>query len=259
MRKYVNNLVIMAAALGAFSSSAALSQEVAALGQSQVVTICEQQPDGIAGNCPPTVVREFQGVAAGGNINQSVADTAVALAERGQRAAASNNIPLCIDLSEGILQTASYSTDPAQRDTIRQLAAFMCCVRLENTRTGVYYGATETVAITGSRQDGSTRAGAATFASASASFVSDGVRPGDILVVQSDGSASYFVISKVVDANTLEVEGQGGATFNGFGADQAGLAYDVRRPDPKYAETSCTPGFATAATPVVPSPSASPQ
>lgn len=245
------------------SSYGALAQDTAAAAPGQVVSTCEIDPDGISGNCPPTVADHFgllqsRGATADA-LNSDVAATAIALAERGQRAEAENNIPLCIDLSQGILRTAEYSTDPAQQETIRQLATFMCCVRIEGEQDGLYFGTTAALATTGTLEDGATEAGGLAFNAPSAAFVADGVLPGDILVIKSGASQGYYVIASVDGENALTVQQSNADLFAGFSGSETDVQYEIRRQDKQYAENTCTPGFVTAAIPIVPAPQASPQ
>src|SRR5688572_14765270 len=74
--------------------SAALAQNAAG-----IVDTCEVPPDNFSGNCPSTVAGALAPLAGSlptDQLNLALGNTAAALSERGQLAAAQNDIPLCI-------------------------------------------------------------------------------------------------------------------------------------------------------------------
>jgi hypothetical protein len=213
-----------------------------------IVRICEVPPDFYAGNCPPTVSQNFDA----GVTNEAVGEVAVALAERLQQAEAENDLGLCIDLAEGILQASTFATDQAQRAAVRELAQSSCCVRVEGASYGQLLGGAVALPLVGKEQDGAVTQGALTFSAADASFVADGVRQGDILVITSGDQQGFYVIGAAVGPTELSLAQTEAVNFPGWAKTEAGLHFEIRRP--ALAENSCQPGVQTAAITLVPVP-----
>ncbi|MEX1179734.1 MAG: hypothetical protein WEB63_02830 [Cucumibacter sp.] len=247
--------LVVSALLFALAPAAAIAQEDAALapfiGEAAIVDFCEVPPDYFTGNCPPTVSEQFAALLALGtgpfDIDIQVANVAVALAERGQLAAAELDIPLCIDLAQGIIQVAQYSSDAEQRASIIELARFMCCVVIEGASYGLGYGATLELPLTGPANDGGVLNGATIFESAGASFISDDIRPGDLLVITSGEQQGFYLIAEVVSQTTLVLRQDETVAFPGWQSTEIALTFEIRRPEPGYEDAVCDPGFETAA------------
>ncbi len=207
-----------------------------------IVRICEVPPDYYTGNCPPTVSQNFD---AGVTNDQAVADVAVALAERLQQAEAEGDFGLCIDLAEGILQASTFTTDQAQRDAVRQLAQSSCCVRIEGASYGQLLGGAVPLPLVGKEQDGAVTQGTVTFSAADASFVADGVRQGDILVITSGEQQGFYLIGAAVGPTELSLAQTEAVNFAGWTKTEAGLDFEIRRP--ALADNTCEPGVQTAA------------
>ena len=238
----------------------AQAQQTAALTPPAVVSTCEVNPDGTNGNCPPTVDSHYQALGLTGSaLTGDIAATAAVLAQRAQKAESDGDLPLCIDLSRGILQTSTYSTDTQQQSAIAELAKLMCCVPVLGVKDGIYYGTTTEVRLSGILTDGVVARGTFVFSSAGATFVADGVKAGDVVVIDTGRSQGYYLIEAVNDNHTLVVQQDVSTKFAGFPANEQNLTYQIRRREPQYAQTTCTPGFSTAAIPIVPTPLASPQ
>lgn len=253
-------LALSVAGLCVMSTGVAFAQSTA--NPAEIVGVCEVEPDYFSGNCPPTVDEQFSALVSAGvggdQLNLSVADTAVALAERGQEAAAEQDIPLCIDLAEGIVQTAAFSTDDVQRESVIELARFSCCAQIIGTDYGLFAGTTIELTISGTQDDGDISSGNLEFVSPGAAFLSDGVRAGDILVITSGDDQGFYDIGLVTGENTLELRQGGTVAFSGWGSTASGVTYEVRRPEASSEEAQCEPGFSTAAVQIIPPVSASP-
>lgn len=232
--------------------SASATTSNAGAGARDLVGICEVPPDFFEGNCPPTVSAHFDALKAqgitGDRFNTALIDATVALGERLQRAEAEKDIPLCIDIAEGILQTAAYSNDPGQRDAIAQLAQASCCVRITNADYGQLLGASRLVPITGHRNDGDIQSGATVFRSASASFVADDVRAGDLLVITSGKQQGFYLIAAATAPDTLTLQQHAGVAFAGWNQSEAPLTFEIRRAELPEEDNICDPGAATAVT-----------
>lgn len=244
--------LFLSVALCAFAApmftQAALSQDQGR----EIVGICEIPPDFFEGNCPPTVADYFDGLKAqgveGDRFNTALIDATVALGERLQRAEAEKDIPLCIDIAEGILQTAAYSQDPGQREAIARLAEASCCVRVNNLEYGQLVGAARELPITGLKTDGNVQDGAMTFSSASASFVADDVRAGDLLVIKSGDQQGFYVIAAATSADTLTLQQGATVSFAGWAESEAPLVFEIRRVELPLEDNMCDPGGAAATT-----------
>lgn len=215
----------------------------------ELVGVCETAPDYYEGNCPPTVSSYFEALMASGSsaaqIDSAVADVSIALVQRGQQASNDGDIPLCIDISQGIVTTAGYSSDPSQQESVRELAKLACCVIIEGTDYGLGSSGTTDVPLSGPTDDGAAVAGVSIFQSAGATFVTDGVQAGDILVILDGAHEGMFTITEVSDENTLMLAPT--PLFTDVSATaESGLSFDIRRPSGDLAANQCDPGFKTA-------------
>ena len=240
---------LLAAPLFFLPVPVALAQDSAAfpMPAGGIVKICEVPPDYYAGNCPPAVSQNFD--AMGPNDDEVVA-VSVALAERLQMAEAEGDLGLCIDLAEGIIQAGTFASDQAQRDALQELALSSCCVRVEGASYGQLLGGAVNLPLSGKEQDGTVTQGTDTFFAADASFVNDGVRQGDILVITSGKQQGFYVIEAATGPNALALAQTDAVNFSGWLKTEAGLTFEIRRP--ALADNACQPGVQTAA--IVPDP-----
>jgi hypothetical protein len=239
----------IASAAFAFAAGVGAAGAQAPATVQELVVACETAPDYYEGNCPPSVGSYFDALMASGSsaaqIDSAVADVSIALVQRGQQAANDGDIPLCIDISQGIVTTAGYSSDPAQQESVRELAKFACCVIIEGTDYGLGSSGTTDVPLTGATNDGAAVAGVSIFQSAGATFVTDGVQPGDILVILDGAHEGMFTIVEVSDENTLMLAPTPLFT-DATATAESGLTFDIRRPSGDLAANQCDPGFKTA-------------
>ena len=248
--------LLLSVALSGFAlallAQPAISQGTASQGAAgDLVDICEVPPDFFEGNCPPAVVESFEALKAqgisGDRLNTALVDATVALGERLQQAESENDIPLCIDIAEGIMEVALFSTDAGQREAIAELAESSCCVRFEGANFGQFLGASRVLPITGLKTDGDVRSGAADFRSASASFVADGVRAGDYLVIKSGKQQGFYLIAAATGATTLSLQQDAVVSFAGWDASEEPLTFEIRRGEGPLEDNTCEPGATTAA------------
>ena len=246
--------LLLSVAMGGFAL-ALLGQPALAQGTSaapgDLVEICEVPPDFFEGNCPPAVVERFDALRAQGisgePFNTALVDATVALGERLQRAEAENDIPLCIDIAEGIMEVSLLSTDAGQREAIAELAESSCCVSFTGASFGQFLGASRVLPITGLKTDGEVQGGAVDFRSASASFVADDVRAGDILVIKSGKQQGFYLISAATGPNTLALQQDAVVSFAGWSASEEPVTFEIRRGETPLEDNTCEPGGTTAA------------
>lgn len=251
----MKNKIRLSLALGGFAlalfAQPAISVEGGSSNPSDLVGICEVPPDFFAGNCPPAVADRFgamksQGIS-GDVFNTALVDATVALGERLQQAESENDIPLCIDIAEGIMEVSTFSTDAGQRQAISELAESSCCVRFSGAGYGQLLGASRVLPITGLKTDGDVRSGAIDFRSASASFVADGVRAGDVLVITSGRQQGFYLIAAATGPDSLSLQQDAVVSFAGWSASEEPLSFEIRRNEGPLEDNVCEPGATTAA------------
>lgn len=245
--------LMLSVALGGFAlalfSQPVLAEAPASL-PGDLVEVCEVPPDFFEGNCPPTVVERFdtlksEGVT-GEPFNAALVNATVALGERLQRAEAENDIPLCIDIAEGIMQLSTFSTDAGQREAVARLAESSCCVTFSGANFGQFLGASRVLPITGLKTDGEVRNGAVDFRSASASFIADDVRAGDILVIKSGRQQGFYVIAGATGPDTLVLQQDALVSFAGWDVSEEPVVFEIRRGEDPLEDNICEPGGSTA-------------